>query len=142
MSPSPLHTRSLPATWRFAILGALVSLPITVVVNWLPDSRATIGGGIMILGAFIAGVVAATRSTDSGAAGLRAGLIAAVVSVVTFVVTGGTTVAWPLSRVVFFVFASGLVLCVVPVFGLVCGRVGGWIVNTVASRSKTDGSAS
>ena len=119
---------------RFAILGALVSLPITVVVNWLPDSEATVGGGIMIIGAFTAGVIAAIRSTDSDAAGLRAGFLGAVVAIITFLFTGGTTTVWPLSRVVFFVFASGLVLCVAPMFGLVFGRVGGVLTNTVSAR--------
>jgi hypothetical protein len=134
MSLPSLRTDTLSVAWRFAILGALVSLPITVVVNWLPDSEATVGGGIMIIGAFTAGVIAAIRSTDSGAAGLRAGLLGAVVGVITFLFTVGTTTVWPLSRVVFFVFASGLVLCVAPIFGLVFGRVGGLIANAVSAR--------
>jgi hypothetical protein len=60
----------------------------------------------------------------------------------TFVVTvvgdslGGSTVAWPLSRVVFFVFAGVLFLFVASVFGLVCGRVGGWVADTLVSRSR------
>ncbi|KAB1196198.1 MULTISPECIES: DUF5518 domain-containing protein [Haloferax] len=134
MSPSSLRTRTHPAAWRFAILGALISLPITVGVNLLPNSEATIGGGIMIIGAFVAGAIAATRSTDSGAAGLRAGLVAAVVGVLASIVPVSATAAWPLSRAVFFVFVSGLVLCIAPIFGLVFGRVGGWMANTVASR--------
>lgn len=88
----------------------------------------------MIIGAFIAGVLAGIRSTDSGAAGLRAGFLGAVVGVLTFLFTVGTTTVWPLSRVVFFVFASGLVLGVAPIFGLVFGRVGGLIANTVSAR--------
>ncbi|MFC7028961.1 hypothetical protein ACFQJ5_17260 [Halomicroarcula sp. GCM10025324] len=125
MSLPSLRTYTLSVAWRFAILGALVSLPLSVVVNWLPDSEATVGGGIMIIGAFIAGVIAAIR---------RAGFLGAVVGVVTFLFTVGTTTVWPLSRVVFFVFASGLVLCVAPIFGLVFGRVGGLIANAVSAR--------
>jgi len=96
----------------------------------------------MIIGAFVAGAIAAIRSTDSGAAGFRAGFLAAVVGVSVFIVTVGTTAAWPLSRVVFFVFASGLVLCVAPIFGLVCGRGAGKIVDTVAARWELDANAS
>ncbi len=40
MFPSPL--RSVSSSWRFAIIGALASLPITVLVDWLPDSEANI----------------------------------------------------------------------------------------------------
>ncbi|MFB9804983.1 DUF5518 domain-containing protein [Haladaptatus pallidirubidus] len=130
----PLRVRTLSTAWGFALIGALASLPVAAVINWLPNSEATIGGGTMTIGAFIAGVIAVIRSADPDAAGLRAGFLDGVLAVLTFIVTVGTAVAWPLSRVVFFVFASGLILCVAPIFGLGFGRVGGWVANTVASR--------
>ena len=139
MDSSSLRHR-LPEAWRSALIGAVVSLPVAGVLNWLPNSEATIGGGVMILGAFIAGVFATTRSTDPDAAGLRTGFLGGVLAVLTLIVTvvgtaaSGSMAAWPLSRVVFWIFASGLVLCVAPVFGLVCGRVGGWVATTVGSR--------
>jgi hypothetical protein len=139
---SPPRVRTLPSAWRFAIIGAIASLPVAAVVNWLPNSEATIGGGIMIVGAFIAGGIAAIRSTDPDAAGLRAGFLGGVLAVLTFLVTAGTTAAWPLSRVVFFVFATVGILCIAPIFGLGCGRVGGWVANTVASRLETGANAS
>ncbi|MFC6723259.1 DUF5518 domain-containing protein [Halobium palmae] len=148
MVPSPLQPRTLSPAWRFALIGALASLPITVVVNRQPDSEATIGGGIMIIGAFVAGVIAASRSTDPAAAGLRAGFLGGVTGVFTLVLTvvggavSGTTATWPLSRVMFWTFAVGLVLCLAPIFGLVCGRAGGWVTNTVASGRLTDTNAS
>ncbi|WP_339106432.1 DUF5518 domain-containing protein [Haloterrigena salinisoli] len=131
---SPLRVHTLPATWRFALIGALASLPITAILNWLPNSEATIGGGIMIIGALIAGVIAAIRSSDPSAAGLRTGFIGGVIGLFVFVVTVGTTATWPLPRVAFFVFASGLVVCGSSLFGLGFGRVGGWVANTAASR--------
>lgn len=96
----------------------------------------------MIIGAFVAGVIAAIRSTDSGAAGIRAGFLAAVVGLFMSIVTTDMTAVWPLSRIVFFGFATGLVLCVAPIFGLVCGRVGGWMANTALSRWTPDANAS
>ncbi|SFS34137.1 DUF5518 domain-containing protein [Halostagnicola kamekurae] len=131
---SPLRVRTLPEIWRFAFIGAIASLPITVLVNWLPNSEATIGAGIMIFGAFIAGIIAATRASDPSAAGLRAGFIGGVFGLLIFLVTAGTTATWSRSSVIFFVFASGLVVCVAPLFGRGCGRVGGWVANTIASR--------
>ena len=138
MSPSLLQ--AVPSAWRFALIGTLASLPVAAIINLLPNSEATVGGGVMIIGAFIAGVIASARVTDPDAAGLRAGFLGGVLGVCSFTVTvvgtatGGTAAAWPLSRVVFWVFAVVLVLCASPVFGLVCGRVGGWIANTVLSR--------
>lgn len=121
----PLRVRALPASWRFALIGALISLPITAVINWLPNSESTIGAGIMIVGGFIAGIIAAIRSTAPGAAGLRAGFLGGVLTVFAFIVTRGTTTAWPLSKIVFFAFAAGAILIVAPLFGLGCGLVGG-----------------
>ncbi|WP_416840447.1 DUF5518 domain-containing protein [Haloferax sp. DFSO52] len=145
MSPPLLRGRTLPVAWRFAIIGALASLPTTIAVDSLPDSKATIAGGIMIIGAFIGGTIAALRSADPGAAGFRSGVLAGGVAVLTLIVTvvstvlSGATVARPsLARVVFIVVAGGLVLCIAPIFGLVSGRVGGWVANTVFSRLVTD----
>jgi hypothetical protein len=129
-----MSSSSLPAVWRFAIVGTLASLPITVVVNWLPDSEAAIGGGIMIFGAFIAGIVAETRSANPGAAGLRAGVLAGVVAGLTLLVEVASTTQLSVLSVAFVVLASGLALIVAPAFGLVFGRIGGWTVNTVTSR--------
>ncbi|QFU84579.1 hypothetical protein GCU68_18335 (plasmid) [Natronorubrum aibiense] len=131
---SSLRVHALPAAWRFALIGALASLPITAILNWLPNSEASIGGGIMIFGAFIAGAIATIRSSDPNAAGLRTGFIASIIALTIFVVTVGTTATWPLPRVVFFVFASGMIVCVASLFGLGFGRVGGWVANTVVSR--------
>jgi len=146
MSPSPLQT--VPSAWRFALVGALASLPVAAIINRLPNSEATLGGGVMTIGAFIAGVIAAVRVTEPDAAGLRAGFLGGVLGVSSLIVTvvstsaSGTAAAWPLSRVVFWVFAIGLGLCVASVFGLVCGRVGGWMADTVVSRLATGANAS
>ncbi|MDS0284476.1 DUF5518 domain-containing protein [Haloarcula onubensis] len=134
---SSLRIHSLSPAWRFALIGVSASLPATVVLNWLPDSQATVGGSAMIVGAFIAGGLAATRSADSGATGLRAGLLGGVIGLLTFVVTVDTTAPWPVSRVLFWGLSGIAVLCVAPLFGLGCGRLGGWVANAVISDSKT-----
>lgn len=145
---SPLHGRGPSTTWRLALIGALASLPLIVVLNWLPNSEATVGGGIVIFGALLAGAIAAIRSTDPGAAGFRAGLLGGVLAVFTLVVTvasravGGPTGAWSLSRVAFWVVASAVGLSVASVFGLVCGRVGGWLADTAVSRWPTGANGS
>jgi hypothetical protein len=140
VSPLGAHTPS-PA-WRFACIGALASVPATALLNWLPNSGATVGGGAMIVGALIAGGIAATRSADSGAAGVRAGLLAGVVEILAFTVRVDPAAAWPLSRVVFWVFAGVFVLCVAPVFGLVFGRVGGWVATAVTAEPDPGANAS
>ncbi len=139
---SPSHVRILSPAWRYALIGALVSLPVLPIINWLPNSEATIGGGIMIVGALIAGSIAAIRSTEPSAAGLRAGFLGGIVGMLTIIVTDGMTAAWPLSRVVFWVLAGGVILCIAPIFGRGCGRIGGWVTNTVVTRWKTSANVS
>lgn len=142
---SSLYVRTPPTAWRYALIGALASLPIIAILNQMPNSEASLGGGIMIFGAFVAGIIAALRSTDPDAAGIRAGFLGGVLGVLTLVVTvlrtavSGAAGEWSLPRVVFFILASGLVLFVAPIFGLGCGRVGGWVADTVASRWTTGG---
>lgn len=126
-----LDVRSVPQVWQIAIFGTVASVPATVVLNWLPDSEATIGGGVMIIGAMIAGALAVSRSVDPTAAGLRAGFLGGTVAIFTFVVTEALTVAWSPSRLVFFGIAGVVILCVSPVFGLASGWVGGRVASTL-----------
>jgi len=119
--------------WRVAILGTIAALPATVVIDWLPNSEATVGGGVTVVGALIAGGIAVNRSIEPSAAGLRAGFLGGVIAVSVFVLTEGTTVAWSLNTVVFFLIAVVMLLCLSPVFGLIFGRIGGWVTNAVAN---------
>jgi hypothetical protein len=71
--------------WQQALIGALASLPVAIIFNWVPNSEATISGSIMIVGAFIAGVIATNGSTEPDAAGFCTGLLAGVVGVSSFI---------------------------------------------------------
>jgi hypothetical protein len=115
--------------WRAALLGAIASLPVTGVLNWLPNAEATVGGSVMIFGAFVAGAIAARRSIDPGAVGLRTGFLGGIVAIGVFLGTSGIAATWSPARTAFFVVAGGVVLCVAPIFGLGCGRVGGWVAS-------------
>jgi hypothetical protein len=127
-----IRIRRIPQVWHVAILGTIAALPATVVINWLPNSEVTVGGGVMLVGAIIAGAVAANRSVEPSAAGLRAGFLGGMIAVSVFILTEGATVTWSLSTIVFFLIAVVMFLCISPVFGLVSGRIGGWVANTVA----------
>ena len=129
--PSTSRTDSIPQVWRVAILGTIAALPATVIINWLPNSEATLGGGVMLVGSLLAGAVAVTRSVAPGAAGFRGGFLGGVSAVAVFLVTDGTTVPWSLNLAVFFLIAVVMLLSVSPVFGMICGRIGGWVANTV-----------
>jgi hypothetical protein len=129
-----LHTRnrSIPQVWRAAILGTIAALPATIILNWFPNVEATIGGGIMIVGSLIAGAIAANRSVKPGAAGVRGGFLGGVSAVAVFLFTKGTAVVSSPNTTVFFLIAVVMLLCASLVFGMIFGRIGGWVANTVA----------
>lgn len=125
--------RRIPQNWRVAALGTIAALPATALINWLPNSEATVGGGVTVVGAIIAGAIAATRSVTPRAAGLRVGFLGGVIAVSVFLLTEGTTVTWSRSTIPFFLIAVAALLCVSPVFGLIFGQIGGWVADTVAN---------
>ncbi len=95
----------------------------------------------MIFGGFIAGVLAAIRLTDPEAAGFRAGVLAVLIGLFTplaatiWSLTENAVIAWPSPFDIVIVVALGAVaLVLVPSFGLVCGRIGGWVASAVTTR--------
>jgi hypothetical protein len=123
--------QSISQVWRAAIIGTIAALPTTVIINWFPNSEASIGGGVMLFGSIIAGAIATNRSVKPSAAGLRGGLLGGVFAVAVFLVVEGTTLTWSLKLTVFFFIAVVMLLCGSLVFGMIFGRIGGWIANTV-----------
>ncbi|ERG93935.1 DUF5518 domain-containing protein [Haloquadratum walsbyi] len=126
------YNRSIPQVWRVAILGVIAALPATVIVNWFPYSEAGIGGGVMIIGSILAGGFAATRSVEPSAAGLRTGFLSGMIALSVFIITEGMTLMRSVSAIVFFLINVVMLLCASPFFGMIFGRVGGWIINAVA----------
>ena len=129
----------LPPAWKAASIGAIASLPVVAVLNWLPDwiGSAGVGGGIMIIGALIAGFVGTAYESTPEAAGLRTGLIGGLAGTAVAAASAGTAATWSPSSVA-FVVASGLVIGVAPIFGFVFGHVGGWVANSVDWQSEVD----
>jgi len=132
--PSTLRNRSVPQVWLITILAAAASIPAGVVINQFPNSEATVGGAVMIIGATIAGLIAATRAVSPGGVGLRAGFLGGVIAVLVSVPSVATMAAWPASRFMFFVFFGGVVVCIASAFGWVFGHIGGWIASAVTAR--------
>ena len=79
--PSALRNHNVPQVWLITILGAAASIPAGVIINQFPNSEATVGGAVMIIGATIAGSIAATRTVSPGGPRLRAGVLCDVIAV-------------------------------------------------------------
>lgn len=123
----------IPQAWRSAILGIIAALPATVVLNWLPNSEANIAGGVMIIGAMVAGAIAVTRAIEPSAAGLRAGFLGGIIAILSFLLTEGMSIIWSANRVMFFILAVGMFVCVAPIFGAIFGKIGGRMATSVGN---------
>jgi len=56
-----------------------------------------------------------------------------VSAVAVFVLKEGPPVIWSINMTVFFFIAVVMLLCASLVFGMIFGRIGGWVASTVAS---------
>jgi hypothetical protein len=146
MSSTLRSTRWLSAEWRAALLGSLASVSITIGLNIISQSDLTIAGGIILFGAFIAGVLATRTAARSDVAGFRAGLLCALWILVVMGpplvrfagavgVNGlGSPIATALGWLLLLVFyATMMVFC--GVVGSLCGRVGGWVTTVATGRN-------
>jgi hypothetical protein len=146
MSSTLRFTQWLSVEWRSALLGSLTSVPITIGLNIIYQSDVTIAGGVVLFGAFIAGVLATRASARSELAGFRAGFLCALwilvvmaPALVQFVGEVGVNwlgspIATALGWLLLLVFyATAMVLC--GVVGSLCGRVGGWVTTVVTGRN-------
>jgi hypothetical protein len=79
--PSALRNHNVPQLWLITILGAAASIPAGVIINQFPNSEATVGGAVMIIGTTIAGSIAATRTVSPGGPRLRAGVLGDVITI-------------------------------------------------------------
>jgi hypothetical protein len=97
----------------------------------------------MIFGGLLAGFLAAIRSVDPGAAGFDAGLIGWVVGVFSTAIQNPTWVKSPAEAAPLLGISvvAGVSVCLMPLFGLVCGEIGGLVATTVLGQDINDRNA-
>jgi hypothetical protein len=63
-------------TWRGALVGGIVSIPLTVGLSWQSGLGSELPLVMAVVAGILAGYLASTGSGDADSAGLRAGLLA------------------------------------------------------------------
>jgi hypothetical protein len=125
--------RGIPQVWQIAVLGALGGLAINVVGNSLSFSGQDPSGSIFLFGTVLAGGIAVARSADPGAAGLRTAFIGAIINFILSIPPNMAYItSWKGGPFMFTIF-SVVILSVSCVLGVIFGRIGGWITNTVTA---------
>ncbi|WP_255195939.1 DUF5518 domain-containing protein [Halorarius litoreus] len=76
MSRTVSPGRSLPDTWRYALVGGLVSIPFTAASYLETGSELSLSA--VLVGGFLAGYLAECRTGTSTGVGVRAGVVGAL----------------------------------------------------------------
>lgn len=137
----PLRTEST-ATWKYALVGGVVSLPATTASYWQTGSEMSLAS--VLLGSLLAGYLAKRKTGTSAGVGVRAGLVGAlpVLWVLSDVLGASTALSGPPWFVAAGTLLTILTLTAVGVLGFglsalvggVGGRVGGWLAGSNGSR--------
>lgn len=145
MSPTDRVPGSLPRVWQYALVGGVVSIPLTLAVFWGSPDTQTFSFNMVAVGGFVAGFLARRYGVDPVAASVRAGLVGglpAYVWIAPQVVDTATNLAaaWNLPVAPLLVGFSALVLlgmgAIAGVFGGVVGRwAGGWVGGASSAAS-------
>lgn len=139
---SGLPPGSLSRTWQYALVGGVVSMPLTLAAYWSSGANDHFSLNMVVVGGLIAGFLARRYAADVGAAGLRAGVIGGLAGYVWIAPTILTTAesfadAWsfaPATGLLFVVF-SAVDLGIAAIAGLLGGVVGAWICRKVGRES-------
>jgi hypothetical protein len=121
---STLRNRNVPQPWLITILGAAASIPAGVIINQFPNSEATVGGAVMIIGATIGGAIVATRAVNPGSRAPHGALRRRHRSSRVDPIGGGDGSLASI-QVYFLRFSGGAVVCIASAFGWVFGHIAG-----------------
>lgn len=134
----------LTDTWRYALVGGLSSIPLTLGLYWLSGAGNELSFNMVFFGGLLAGYLAETGPEDVGSAavGLRAGVVGGLPGLwmLARLVWVGATLTGPLwfrvvgtgfIAVTFALFAVGLAALI----GLIGATVGGWLVKKIGNQS-------
>ncbi|WP_277555660.1 DUF5518 domain-containing protein [Halobaculum limi] len=144
MSRSSLPSLPLSATWTYALVGGVVSMPLTVGAYWLSGMGSNFSVNLIVVGGLVAGVLAERHDgpdVNAVSAGLRAGIVGGLPGYVWFwssIREIGTSfaTAWssPVAGAVLMAVAAGFVVAISALPGLIGGAIGGWLVERFTER--------
>lgn len=131
----------VPRTWRYALVGGVVSIPLTVALYWYTGMGNHFSLNMVTVGGFVAGYLAKRDAAAAKPAGTRAGLVGALPGLGWFflgVVERGDALSSQVA-VISVVFVGVAVVCIGAVAGYLGGAVGGWAFGKLRQRSSASG---
>jgi hypothetical protein len=139
---SRLVSGSVPETWRYALVGGVVSIPLSLRLYWYTGMGTDFSFNMVTVGGLLAGYLAKRNSVDAKPAGLRAGLISALPGLAWILPRIARNVAaeWSLLPIAVFPCLFTLIAFGIgAVAGVIGGPVGGWLFKKVKNRRRATG---
>ena len=139
---SRLVSGSVPETWRYALVGGVVSIPLSLGLYWYTGMGTDFSFNMVVVGGLLAGYLAKRNSVDAKPVGLRAGLIGALPGLAWVLLRIARNVAaeWSLLPIAVFLCLFTLIAFGIgAVAGVIGGAVGGWLFKKVKNRRRATG---
>ena len=140
MSGRALLPADVSPTWRYALAGGLASIPLTLFEYWRSGMGDHMSLSTVVVGALVAGYLAAGRVDDVAAVGLRAGLVGALPGLwlsaqILGWALGPVEPPWfRVAGIVGAVVVTAFLFLVSGVVGFVGGKAGGWLAGKTGRR--------
>lgn len=130
--------RRFDSVWKYALVGGLASIPLTVALSTWTSSNVQLSANGVFLGAVLAGYLAANASRRAANAGILAGLIVGVPATVWAVgwllgLPDGPILVWSnlLAEIAFLTLATLALVVFSMLIGGIGGFVGGWLSKKI-----------
>lgn len=133
--PSNTHpSHQFRETWKYALIGGLISIPFTFGLYWLSGMGNYLSMNMVLVGGVLAGYLAKNGSVSARSAGIRAGVIGGLPIVVwgLFTLLGipdDSLVVWsaPVLEGAFLMLFGFVILGMSALTGVIGGIIGGWL---------------
>lgn len=122
-------------TWRYALIGGLGSIPLTLGLYWLSGMGNELSLNMVLVGGLVAGYLAKREDVDIGSVGLRAGVIGVLPGLWFLVDTAmaAVGVAEPIQvqaiAIALMVGVSVVILLVGGIAGIIGAKIGAWLAT-------------
>jgi NhaP-type Na+/H+ or K+/H+ antiporter len=133
---------AVPETWRYALVGGIVSIPLSLGLYWYSGMGTDFSFNMVVVGGLFAGYLAERNSVDARPAGLRAGLIGALPGLVWILprIAGDVAAEWSLLPIAAFLcLFTVIAFGIGAVAGVIGGAVGGWLFKKAKNRVRATG---
>jgi len=130
-------------TWKYALIGGIVSLPLTIGLYWLSGMGSEVSLNMVFWGGLLAGYLAsaAATETDASSVGFRAGVVGGLPGLWLIVDLLEAAIAWGSPLWFRIVAVSMLAVGFTTVLlgfsgfvGLLGAKVGGWLAKKIGTQ--------